>query len=352
MLSFLDVRPGTPPLRCAALLTVLLGSCPAAAELQAGFTATHQAARGVSPETLASGDFILLRRLGSGSLLLYVEGATTPERRGVSARHPLANGDAGSALDGGGSGRVQISELFYEVSLAGGTVAAGLIDATRFIDGTGGEAPHLPVPGFADDETASFLNAAFVDNPAIAFPDYAPGVTWSKEGLRLLVSGGTGLGDTPNARYGEAVDLGVGGRGVFLATEAYRPLTGRRTLRLGLWHNSRDPRSDRGAYVVTDGRTGDYRWNLRAGMAQGHLATAERFVGLGAGRPVPGGELGAGAAWLDVRNGGSAWQTELYWRLPIGEHWRLTPDLQWLREPDGRTAVVAGLRITAAWTRP
>lgn len=339
-----------------ALLTGLLCSGPGAvAEMTAGVTGTHQAARGTSAETLASFDLSVQRGLGPGEVLLYVEGSSSPERDGVVAHHASANADAGTALDGSGSGRVQVSELLYRVPLADGEAAAGLLDATRFLDATGGDEADFTDPGFANDENTHFLNAAFVNNPAIAFPDYAPGVTWRSgprsPQLRLLATSGTGLGETRHARHGEVVDVGADGRGVFAAVEGYRLAAHQRTLRVGLWRNSRAPEADNGLYAVAGGQTEEYRWNVRLGLSRGRLA-ARRFAGLAVGRQAPAGVLGGAVGWLSDRDSGSGWQTELYWRVPLGDHWQLTPDLQWLREPGGRTAVVAGLRVTAAWSRP
>ena len=51
--------------------------------------------------------------MGNGEWTLYVEGSTTPHSDGVSNLLPDTNADAGTALDGDGKGRLQVSVLHY-----------------------------------------------------------------------------------------------------------------------------------------------------------------------------------------------------------------------------------------------
>lgn len=235
-----------------------------AAAVDTALTATHQAAGNADAETLSSLDLTGTFNLGPGRFTFYAEGSTTPDDDGVSTRYPTVNADAGSALDGNGDGRLQLSEAFYRIANERGSTAIGLLDATRFLDVTSNPLSGTN-DGFANDETASLLNSAFVNNPAIAFPDYTLGFTGTltrhgdRQQLRLLISSGTGITDTSNARYGELVDLGVNGCGLFTVIEGFQALDSGRALRIGLWRNSRGPEDGHGIYTVPDGTNGPWR---------------------------------------------------------------------------------------------
>ncbi|MBA1333320.1 hypothetical protein QQ73_20495, partial [Candidatus Endoriftia persephone str. Guaymas] len=94
-------------------------------------------------------------------------------------------------------------ELHYAISLASGELVAGLIDASSFLDAS----------EVANDETAQFLGAGFVNNPTIEFPDYSLGAVWHYDatvdhpGLTLLLSSSHGLADN-DGKYDQLFDLG------------------------------------------------------------------------------------------------------------------------------------------------
>lgn len=88
------------------------------------------------------------------------------------------NGDAGSALNGNGDGRLQISELRYALPVRDfGTLSFGLLDPTAFLDTTSHANPTAgpDFSGIANDETTQFLGNSFVNNPVVEFPDYTLG---------------------------------------------------------------------------------------------------------------------------------------------------------------------------------
>lgn len=63
------------------------------------------------PELTGSADLFIDLRLGRALLHVYAEAATTRRAGGVSRLVPEANTDAGTALDGAGGGRIQLSEV-------------------------------------------------------------------------------------------------------------------------------------------------------------------------------------------------------------------------------------------------
>ncbi len=102
--------------------------------------------------------------MGPGLWTLYVEGNTTPRNNGISSVLGEANADIGSALDGDDSGRLQVSELHYAISLASGELVTGLIDASSFLDAS----------KVANDETAQFLGRRFRQQPHHRVPRLQP----------------------------------------------------------------------------------------------------------------------------------------------------------------------------------
>lgn len=164
-------------------------------------------------EAVGSLDLFVDVRMGRIVIHAYIEGGTTPFSGGISSRIPHANADGGTALDGDGTGRVQLSEFRALVPLGrSGELHAGLLDLTGFLD----------VSRIANDENLYFLGTPFVNNPTIAFPDYVPGVVvegWMPglEEIRvaLALTGSEGLADHPDASYGRLLDLDARGRGVF-----------------------------------------------------------------------------------------------------------------------------------------
>lgn len=112
-----------------------------------------------------------LRRLlgiGGGSLFVHCEGGW-PNAEGIDG---VSVGSAfGVNADAIGNRSMDVVELFYEGSIFDDnlTLMIGKIDFTGIFDSS----------AYADDETSQFLNAAFVDNLTIPFPEYSLGVVLS-----------------------------------------------------------------------------------------------------------------------------------------------------------------------------
>ncbi len=330
---------------------------------ETGVTGTFQHASDprVGDEFQGSLDLVATLPMGPGVWTLYVEGSSSTAGDGVSARIPEANGDAGSALNGDGKGRLQVSELHYEWMLGGGSLTLGLIDPTGFLDAS----------EVANDETRQFLGTTLVNDPAIEFPDYTLGAVWHQgredDALHwtLLVAGSHGLADG-DGTYGALFDLGAAGKGAFVATEAaWTPED--TTWRLGAWiHTAAHPHLDgtpgsaanRGLYAVADGALGKARWNLRAGLADPRVSAVANFVGIAVERPLASATLGLGLTRSGPSNhlgsgAAATWQGEIYTRFHLAEGLHLTPDIQWVRHtglggpPNLDTdALILGVRLS------
>ncbi len=345
---------------------------PAAPTVEAGLTLTFQSASDsrVREEAAASVDFLAGVPLGAGVLTLYVEGATSPRDRGVSAFVPDANADVGSALDRDDAGRFQVSELRYDFNVGTAQLFAGLLNPSGFLDSS----------AVANDETSQFLNASLVNNPTIELPDYTLGLALHRDaqargaGFTALLTSSHGLGDNPDRSYRQLFDVDGEGKGLFLAGELYWEL-GDFTPRLGIWTHTADHErlnggagneSNHGAYGMLDGVSGPVQWNLRLGAADARVSEAAWFVGAAMERPFGAAGVGVGlthtAVSSDARDGapgalGDTTQAELYGRFNLGARWQLTPSLQYVRNPGfdrtgdvvDRELWVAGARLSAAF---
>ena len=101
----------------------------------------------------------------TGSVYMLVEGGW-PDAEGIDVAS-LSSAFGVNADAVGNQGPV-VKELYYEGPIFGEqfTVMIGKIDFTGVFDAS----------AYADDECSQFLNAAFVDDPTIPFPDYSLGV--------------------------------------------------------------------------------------------------------------------------------------------------------------------------------
>ncbi|MHC4458866.1 MAG: carbohydrate porin [Planctomycetota bacterium] len=109
----------------------------------------------------------LQRLLGfeSGSIFLHLEGGW-PDTEGIDG--PSVGSAFGVNADAIGNRTMDVKQLFYEGPVFSDnlTLMIGKIDFTGAFD----------CSAYADDECTQFLNAAFVDNPTIPFPQYSLGM--------------------------------------------------------------------------------------------------------------------------------------------------------------------------------
>ncbi len=316
----------------------------------ATLTARHAPAAPEDDEFQASIDMVMTLPAGPGTWTLYAEGSTTPRAHGIHAAFSSANADAGTALDGHGHGRLQISELHYGITTPSYQWLAGLIDVTG----------HLDLSEIANDETSQFLSVPLVNNPSIAFPDYTPGLAfhwharYGRPGLALVVSGSHGIADD-GGHYRRTLNITEAGEGLFLAGELYG--TGSEYLwRTGLWtrtddqttHDGKGVGHARGVYGVLDIR----RWkgtgiNVRVGGTFDAVSEICRFVGLAFLQEQASSTRGLGLAWTRIHDSGTETLVEGFLRFRLREGIEAGPHLQWIHQPDshGPSGWVTGLRL-------
>jgi len=112
-----------------------------------------------------SADLQKLLGFETGTLLLHLEGGW-PNTEGIDV---VSVGSAfGVNADAIGNDAVLIKQFYYDGPVFSDslTIMIGKIDFTGVFDRS----------AYADDECTQFLNAAFVDNPTIPFPQYSLGV--------------------------------------------------------------------------------------------------------------------------------------------------------------------------------
>lgn len=351
---------------CAILATS--SAMARTAEIAGGVTAVYQNADDdrVDSELIGSLDLVATLEAGYGLWTLRIEGNTTPSGGHVAALFGEANGDAGSALDRNGKGRLQVSELLYSQPTEHGEFAVGLLDMTGFLDAS----------IVANDETAQFLAAGFVNNPTIEFPDYTLGAVFNRTpeqpgfGYIAALGSSNGLGDNPKASYSELVDVSDKSKGVFGALELS---WNRETMiyRLGAWINSADhaelagastDENNAGLYLSADWLNGPLTANMRLGIADKTVSEAAEFVAIAGAYQVDKITYGLGFALTGASGDLSGdvddtRQVEMYVRFDVCENVRITPSVQWLENSgfDASNAdfddsvLVTGVRLSATF---
>ncbi|MDY6799506.1 MAG: hypothetical protein SVX28_12410, partial [Pseudomonadota bacterium] len=297
-------------------------------------------------------DLVAEAPIGPGRITTYIEGNSSPRSEGISSQIGEVNGDARSALDGDGKGRLQVSEIYYTQKFGANILSLGLLDPTCRMDNS----------KIANNEAWQFLANAFVNNPTIAFPDYTLGACFHLErqsgypGMNLLLTGSNGLADNPDRSYSELFDLAADGKGVFAVSEWY--WRSQNSLwRLGLWLNSAETAyvdnsgrhgENYGVYLTSDHTFDHYQLNLRLGMANEKVSAASDFISLALQTRVFDRILGLALARTGVSEElagvrDDRYQAEIYWRLSVMDGVHLSPTLQWVRN-SGFDASDTGLK--------
>lgn len=314
----------------------------AGVEVQAGATFTFQSSNDsrLEEEGLLSVDLTAEVPVGQGKLLTYVEGNISPRQGGISSLVEEVNGDAGSALDAQGKGRLQVSEIHYTQRIGVNTFTMGILDPDCRLDNS----------EIANDETSQFLSNSFVNNPTIAFPDYTLGGCMhihqglAPYGLNVLVTSSHGLADNPGRSYSELFDVGANGKGVFSGVELYRQ-TAYGVWRAGFWHNTADNEhvdgsgrldDNYGIYLNGDYIRGNYGLNLRLGIASEDVSYAAGFASLALQRQLDSATLGVAAGYTGVSDEADNTkddisQLELYYRFSMNDSLAVTPSVQWVK---------------------
>ncbi|MEJ2435807.1 MAG: carbohydrate porin, partial [Pseudolabrys sp.] len=324
----------------------------------ATYQSAHVHAASVRDEATAALDVALALPAAGGALELEVKGGTTPTRGGVTSALVEANAAAGESLDKHGRGRVVLWQGFYRHDLGSGSLAAGLLDPTAWLDGN----------DIANNEFTQFLDAGLVNNLSIDFPSPSLGIAYTaalgqRWSLAAVLTSATGV----EPDYRRAFEPDRHGHGAFAALELQWIRAGT-AANVGLWTNTRnldtngdgidDGRLGRGAargiYANLSGAMGRMRWNLRLGWSDPKVQSTAGFASFAVAYPMGQSVLGAGAAHALAshrlaRPHGDRSQLEVYLRKPLGKDWAVTPDLQYIVHSDFHAAQsgtwVAGARL-------
>lgn len=335
-------------------------------DISGGLVITHQSANQshIKDETEASADLIISRQLQVGKLLGHIEGSTTPKLSGVSGILPEANGDVGSALDKDNEGRVQISELYYQVEFNTNQVlSTGLIDVSGFFGQS----------NIASDESTQFLGASFTGNPTIEFPDYTLGLVYEhplENGpvLRAAIASSNGIADNTERSYSQLLAVESEDKGLFaIASSSWEVDTW--LLRVGAWintadHDSIDGNSNNlsnyGSYLLAGYQQGLHAFDFRLGLANKKVSLASAFTSLGYQYKQGDYVIGSGVAraYLSNKEPNAALddttQYEIYARYSLTPTTFITGDIQHivnsnfglLNENRDKGITVYGLRLS------
>jgi porin len=143
--------------------------------VRGGISTHRQAGRHSGSYDLeVSGDLQRLLGIEGARLYTHTEGRWS---KSGSIDAPSVGSAFGVNADGGPRRSMDVTELWYEQSMFGGSVLlrVGKMDLTGGFQGRGYPLA-FDTCSFAYDQTTQFMNGALVNNPTIPFPDYAVGV--------------------------------------------------------------------------------------------------------------------------------------------------------------------------------
>ena len=328
----------------------------------------------------------LQKLLGIEGATLYVHAEGSWSKSG-SIDGPSVGSAFGVNADGVPRRSIDVTELWYEQSILGGSVLlrVGKMDLTGGFQGSG-DPLAFDTCSFARDQTTQFMNGALVSNPTIPFPDYALGVAGYYHPIEWWYAS-AGLVDAQNdARetgfrttfHDEDYFFYVFETGVTPQLDStHGPLPG--AYRLGFWNDpqpkansdsAKNYRDDVGFYLSCDQMLAkenaepDDSQGLGAFFRYGYANDKKnditdfwsfgfQYQGLMEGRDDD--VLGAGFAQGLFSDKASATYTEdyenaleLYYGAQITPWMNISPSIQYITNPGGNKgigdAVVLGLR--------
>lgn len=281
-----------------------------------------------------------------------LETATTAQKNGMSNVIPASNFDAGTALDGNGNARLQLSELFmtWQANL-NSQLSFGVIDPLRHLDKN-----HL-----MNNENSQFIAYPLVNNPIIEFPSYAVAAFLNHRfndqiTARFLVASSHGLADNPKRDYAELFELNAPQKGTFIDSEISLTLQTTQAT-FGIWTNTAAHESlddftktnltNYGTYLnISHEITASHQLETRLAASNPQVSNGEFFGAIAYQYSQPKWTLGTAYAWTKI----SHYQTnpqakhdnqliEIYSRHQIfdSEHLKnltLTPSIQYFDKPE------------------
>lgn len=281
--------------------------------------------------------------MGPGTWNLEIRGSSTPKTNGVSGYG--SNAMVGETTDANGHGRVEATQLFYQLLAAGGQLSFGLMDPTGVFDGN----------AIANDEYTQFLADAFVNNPTIGFPSFVAGGAFQAQlndalDYSLFVGSDSGLeeGDHSYQHTFDLDDKHAGHhRGAFTAAELHWHNDQGVSVKGGVWYDTgkvaeigspTDTTRGYGVYALASAPLAGGDVNARVGVANDHAMEAANFVSLAYQLPLGASNLDGTLGLAVARTGASdeiagadpIYQTEVYWRINVAGSLYVSPDVQYI----------------------
>jgi|GEM_PF-5798022 len=329
-------------------------------ETNAAFVLTHQATlhNQSIDETQFSIDVEFDYATANKGWFVWFEYSSTPDELGIANLFDGSNSDVGTTMSANGSGRVQLSSIYFYNETEGAPMhwLVGVNEITDLLD----------TSSVAHDEVEQFLSGTLLNNPTIAFPDYTLSAKISFQDIAhnrelvLLLANSEGLADK-NGNYARAWLPFKSDFGVFAAAEWIQHLTSA-TVSNGFWVNTNT--QSRGWYISADLNLKQATLNVRAGIADTQRSTKpfaeltqddaqdKTFLGLAVKYPLPHGTFAAGwtLTQTDITTQPNKQIAEVYYRHAYSESIHITPSLQWrkrqLSAPQGESDVwIASIRF-------
>lgn len=326
---------------------------------------TYQAGTGSNINDEGNGQVYLFGTMdmGPGTWNMEVRAGTTPAANGVSSVDG-SNALVGETTDDNGSGRIAITQLFYELGVGPGQLRVGLLDPTAVMDG--GE--------IANDEYTQFLADAFVNNPTIGFPSFVLGAAYqgqlnSNLNYKLFVGSDSGLEEadhTYNNVFEVDGDRGTHSKGAYTNAELDWHNEAGYAVKGGIWYDTGNvtkvgsgtgDTNPYGFYAILAAPVSNGRVQLRAGFANNDAQAQANFVSVAYQQPLALSQhdatIGVGVARTgasgNLPSGDAIYRAEAYWRVNIVDSFYVTPDIQYVINPgfDSRhdDGLVGGVRV-------
>jgi len=351
-------------------LTTLLLSSTTLAQNQINthwnLTAIHQQSnlQKIDKSQSLSLDFTTEYLVENGQWNLHIEANNSLSNKSVANVIESSNSDANNAINTTGNGRLQISELNYQLNLSNTqTVTFGLINSGGFLD----------TSNIANDENTQFLNATLVNNPLIDLPDYSiAAVAEFKSDFdwTFLISSTHGIADNPNRNYSELFEMGADDKGLFMAIETFiSTLPWSNTqLKLGSWVHTGEHESlsdstntdnkNFGVYTTVMHQHDKHQFEVKAAMTNPEVSIAHRFLSI-AHQYNWKNSLYSGLGYSLTNyspkanvNSSNTQVMEAYLAYQMTEGLTLSPSIQWIENPqysevsiDDKIASIINLRI-------
>ncbi len=298
----------------------------------------------IDDEFQSSADLFIVKQSESSGWTTHFEITTSSRNNAISGKLVEANADAGSALDKDNNGRLQLSEVYYQLGTENNqSWVFGLVDVSGFFEQS----------RIASDETTQFLGASFVGNPTIEYPDYTLGVVYEQPiengiTIRAALAGSNGISDNAERSYSQLLSVADSHKGAFAVTSVSWK-SELWLLRTGGWINTADHTTVKGdknnienygGYFLFGYKQNNHALNFRLGMANKEVSRAATFTSVAYQFEHHNTTLGLGMARSFLSSEevnsllGDVTQYEIYLRQKLSSKFFLTADFQIIDNSD------------------